>query len=294
MQIDDQIRKCVAFLGYEEYDEKDKVLKKHVFGTGFTIGVSIDGTAGAPLAFFLVTAGHVIKSIQSKGSGKVYVRFNMKAGGAEWVEIASGNWFMHDDSAVDLAIAPLPPLPSHPGHDLLVFPLSIAATADIIRQQDIGIGDEVFLAGLFFEHPGEVRNIPIIRTGAIAAMPEEKVRTKRGEMHAYLIESRSIGGLSGSPVFAYVGRTRSTPTAALSVHGGPPFYLLGIVSSHWDWKLSESPTQQEYAEEKLNMGIAVVVPVERILEVLEKPMIRAMLADVARRLAEKKNLPVDD
>jgi hypothetical protein len=65
----------------------------------------------------------------------------------------------------------------------------------------IGIGDAVFITGLFSHHPGKARNLRVIRVGNIAAMPDEPVKTQRGEMEAYLIEARSLGGLSGSPVF---------------------------------------------------------------------------------------------
>jgi hypothetical protein len=56
--------------------------------------------------------------------------------------------------------------------------------------------------GLFKSHYGEQRNIPIIRIGNIAALPEEPVQTHYcGPTDAYLVEVRSIAGLSGSPVF---------------------------------------------------------------------------------------------
>jgi hypothetical protein len=49
--------------------------------------------------------------------------------------------------------------------------------------------------GLFSEHQGAERNIPIVRVGNIAAMPEEPVLTTSwGAIDAYLIEARSIGG----------------------------------------------------------------------------------------------------
>ncbi len=37
--------------------------------------------------------------------------------------------------------------------------------------------------------------------GNIAMMPDEPVRTSIGMMESYLIEVRSIGGLSGAPRF---------------------------------------------------------------------------------------------
>ena len=56
-------------------------------------------------------------------------------------------------------------------------------------------------------------NLPIVRLGAIAAMPGEYIKTDWGCLRAYLIEARSIGGLSGSPVFIRVGTTRTLAVA---------------------------------------------------------------------------------
>lgn len=52
--------------------------------------------------------------------------------------------------------------------------------------------------------------IPIVRVGNRASYPEQHVHTLDfGEMDAYLIEARSIGGLSGSPAFCYAEPGRS-------------------------------------------------------------------------------------
>ena len=74
-------------------------------------------------------------------------------------------------------------------------------TEKVIKENEIEVGEEVFVTGLFSHHHGQSKNIPIVRVGNISAMPEEKIQTKEHLMDAYLIEARSIGGLSGSPVF---------------------------------------------------------------------------------------------
>ncbi len=78
--------------------------------------------------------------------------------------------------------------------------MSLFATDEIIKDQNIGLGDEVFITGLFGYVAGSQKNIPIVRVGNIAMMPDEKVPTEGEPMEAYLIEARSMGGLSGSPV----------------------------------------------------------------------------------------------
>jgi hypothetical protein len=69
-----------------------------------------------------------------------------------------------------------------------------------MEAEQIGIGNEVAFAGLFVNHHGKKRNEPIVRFGNICGIPSEPVSTKAGDIEAYLVESRSVGGLSGSPV----------------------------------------------------------------------------------------------
>ena len=79
-------------------------------------------------------------------------------------------------------------------------------TDEIIKTRNIGPGDNVYAVGLFSLAIGRERNIPIVRTGHIAIMSKEKIPgirigDWRGEAEVYVVEARSIGGLSGSPVF---------------------------------------------------------------------------------------------
>ena len=88
-------------------------------------------------------------------------------------------------------------------------------------------------------------------------IPDEPVPTKMGMTEAYLIEARSIGGLSGSPAFVYK-RNR--------------FYLLGLMHGHWD---IPPENKNDFVDMdsfgSVNMGIAIVVPAKKILEVLNQP-----------------------
>ena len=92
------------------------------------------------------------------------------------------------------------------------------ARSDTIHSEGIGIGDEVFMVGLFHRHTGRDRNEPIIRVGNIASLPSAPVPLDEGEKaEAILIEPRSIGGLSGSPVFVHMGYTRSPAKASQAI-----------------------------------------------------------------------------
>lgn len=142
-----------------------------------------------------------------------------------------------------------------------------------IETEAVDLGDELFFPGLFWPHHGESRNIPIVRIGAIAAMPMEKVTADFGgvskKIDAYLAEVRSVGGLSGSPVFAsMIGSRRG----ALVVSHPTPFRLLGLIRGHFDDEMPQNISaraQGRRPAERVNMGIALVVPAVKILEVLE-------------------------
>ena len=86
---------------------------------------------------------------------------------------------------------------------IVVIPFSLCATDETMQKHEVGAGRRVvFITGLFRHYHGNQRNISIVgEFGNIACLIEEKIQTKDfGEIDAYLVEARSIGGLSGSPV----------------------------------------------------------------------------------------------
>jgi hypothetical protein len=88
-----------------------------------------------------------------------------------------------------------------------------------------------------------------------------------GGVETYLAEGRSIGGLSGSPVFVrntvhMLAMTKDGTRAQISALG--TFHLLGLMLGHWDAPPDFSETQGK----SINMGISIVVPAAKILEVL--------------------------
>jgi len=259
-------------------------------GTAFCLARLIEGTTSA--WHYAVTARHVIDHIRKLGIDKVLLRINHKSGGAFWAETNIADWSMSPEGpSVDVAILRYR-LETEWEH--LSIPLSMFVTDKLIETEEIGVGDEVFMTGLFSPHFGERNNIPIVRVGNISAMPGEKVNTRVGPMHAYLIESRSIGGLSGSPVFVNLGLVRH---GKFSSTGKPIFYLLGLVYGHYD--IGEvaidanelNPVADDGLRARnVNMGIAIVVPISKIMEILNLPSLRDTERPIEEEL-RKKNLP---
>lgn len=280
MQVPDEIRKSVVFLCFRDSGG----IK--LAGTGFLMVV---GMKEINIVFgYLVTAKHVIVGIQRRSvDGEVLVRINMKTGPSQFVVTKNADWKFHpDDHGVDVAVVPLL-LPQNEV-DSLPIPVEMIVSEQTIKANSIGIGDEVFLTGLFVNHYGRDRNLPIVRTGNIALMPEEPIQTQElGPIGAYLVEARSIGGLSGSPVFVYLGGMRNLQGSTVLNAGGPRFYLLGLMHGHWDVAVPGHDELHADAlkNEAVNMGIAIVVPASKILETINQEV---FLKTRERTIAEQQ------
>jgi hypothetical protein len=178
--------------------------------------------------------------------------------------------FEPDDLATEAVDVAVLPWHSQRGDlDYLMLPHEKLLTESMIKSFRVGLGASLFIPGLFVSHQGTKRNVPIVRTGTIAAMPEEPIETEAmGKMPAYLVESRSVGGLSGSPVLVRTGDCRLSPKGGKIL---PPRteFILGLVHGHWDAKLTAEDAVVDIVrkETRVNVGIAVVVPSQKILDV---------------------------
>ena len=207
-----------------------------------------------------------------KGCEDLTLRLNAEKVGDPLItkSVKLDDWFFHpSNNSIDVAILEMG-IPA--GADHLVIPFSMCANDRIFMDHEVGLGDEIFVSGLFRHHFGKHRNIPIVRTGNLAALGEERVETKTfGEIDALLVEARSIGGLSGSPVFLNLGITRQIGGQIKHATGNRPiFYLLGLLHGHFDSPGGQVDVAEEdaFTNEKINAGIAVVVPIEKVHEVI--------------------------
>jgi hypothetical protein len=257
MQITEKVRKCVAYVRYRH----DGAVK--VAGTAWFVGVPKSDESQFQVT---VTAQHVLNHIRMcSDDGIAVVCTNTQENGLiRGVTTHVDDWLLHDDPAVDVAV--LPGAPDLSSGDHLLYPIdqfTIDFTAD-----GIGLGDEVFIVGLFSHHAGISRDDPIVRIGNIAAMPVDKVQTKMGRMEVILIEARSTGGLSGSPVFVNLGSSRQ-------IEGGyafgppPPPKLCGLVHGHFDEEIASGAVVEDTGR-SVNVGIALVVPARHIKQVVDK------------------------
>jgi hypothetical protein len=268
-----ELLKCVVFLGYVNQKNEEKLA-----GSAFWVSrIPYDDIKGYQPAY-LVTAAHVLDQIRADArDNKVRVRVNLSDGGQEWRDTFLGCWKVYPDPAFDLAILKIG---IDEAIDHVAFPQSWFISKQSMEDdgRKIELGDELFFAGLFYPHTGEKKNIPIVRVGNVAALRDEPVLNRDGHlMDAYLVESRSIAGLSGSPVFIDVLLAKQVHQGARSyITGSNPskFRLVGVIHGHFDWDDAEPDVVADDGRRKLgvNMGIAIVVPAEKIVKVMDEFM----------------------
>jgi hypothetical protein len=263
MRLPVDIKKCVVFIGLQMANKEMRIV-----GTGFLIFDDISQKSKA----FIVTAKHVINGIYGKGLDEVFIRVNLTTGNSKWHKTEYKNWKLNSDNDVDVA---LHQVEEDKNWNHVFYQLSTSLTDDSIAQYEIDVGDEVFIIGLFKHHHGKIKNIPIARIGNVSAMREEKIQTSQHLMDGYLIEARSIGGLSGSPVFINLGEVRFLNGTLQHTVDGKAFYLMGLIYGHYDVKTSgiddvNFDQLNLNNVDRVNTGIAIVTPVDKIIATIKE------------------------
>ena len=281
MRVPDEVFKSVVFLGQRL--RMSTLERQKLIGTGFVACVCEAGREYR----YLVTARHAVLQLQG---GIQEVRANSQSGGGSINIQLTGQWWFHpsEEGAVDVAVTPF----IHDDAEIAPIPITRFLTDEDIHEFYVGPGDEVSIAGLFTKFTGDAKNIPIVRRGSIAMLPDAKiphvhVGDRSTDIDAYLIEVRSVGGLSGSPAFVrapigvdYNVHTRSGQLRVARAHFQGDYFFLGLCQGHWEISPDKKnrvdfPIAME-REDSINLGIAIVVPAKRIREVLYHPELVAM------------------
>lgn len=315
MRIPDEYLKGVFFLSVRKTAKSGQAEIDYFIGTGFI--VSGPTRFKDMRIFYLVTAKHVLENAKAKGyEGKdIRMRVNTKDGKSITLPVV-GPWYYPKNEATDIAVLPTP-LFLFPELQLDIYhsPVENFATDEVIEKDGIGIGDDVFAIGLFNQHWGHERNIPIMRTGIVASMPQEPLQTEFGERNAFLIEIRSIGGLSGSPVYVHLDFWRHNPNQPppTTVDGEYRvrwhMYMFGVISGHWDLERQDSAHELDREEVaapeivaatedeergKLNTGIAIVTPIQEVLDLINSDQVMAYRKKAERRYLSDLAKPTYD
>jgi len=263
-------------------------------GSGFFVFVD-EGEGEVGFTYF-ITATHVLwgdcrkRNAKFPPDGDVVIRINRLRGGTMDISLQKSEWLFHKDRRfVDMCAVYL----SDPRHKYLsegdvsvmnIANLAVSSSNPGIPPVKMMLGDEVFITGAFWPRLGAKKNIPIVRTGNIAALCEEPIEFFSPKQAAYLVETRSLGGISGSPVWfdpntRHGGSGRSWgPVVTTNTQTGKsseptvivPYRFVGMVIGTWHSQIGIDfvPGDENKIDAEWNTGISVVIPDFRILEFL--------------------------
>jgi hypothetical protein len=176
VRVDEKAIRSVVFVGHETQNGFVPT------GTGF-VGLVVHQGAGAPV---VITARHVIDMIPGDHFS---IRLNRKDGTAETKCLSKDNMITFEDRSIDLAVIPAPI--DHTIYDVFAIHIDYTKWKKQIDDVELGmptVGDEISIVGLYTTHYGYAKNMPVVRIGHIAAMPEDKVLTARGYVKGFLVE----------------------------------------------------------------------------------------------------------
>jgi len=167
-------------------------------GTGVFIGLPFEDD-GYKHHVYAVTCHHVAPQ------GASIIRVNTKGGKARFIELEPHEWEFIPGGA-DLAAADIS---EHVDNDtdevMLITPRLFVSREFLIREQ-IGIGEDGFMLGLFANHAGMKRNLIAARFGNLSLLADEDalIPQPNGNIRpTHIFDMRSRSGFSGSPVFIY-------------------------------------------------------------------------------------------
>jgi hypothetical protein len=189
-RINDQYLDCVIYL-YPSVPMAEA--GERLGGSGFLVGIAGQGMSHT----YAVTNRHVVEN------GSTVIRLNTADGKLHALDLTGLDW-THDPEGDDLSIALLDFNEDELRLKVRSVPMHHFLTDVIISDFNIGPGDETFMVGRFYNHEGRQQNFPSARFGNISQMPNEPIRSGAQNQISFLVESRSLPGYSGSPVFVFI------------------------------------------------------------------------------------------
>jgi hypothetical protein len=223
--------------------------------------------------------------------GMSVIRINTTTGAPDIFDFGPEQWEF--DPRFDIAVMRFDPQVGH--HKFSVIPTRIFCSEFSFGNQDIGPGDDIFMAGRFIDHDGGVTNQPAVRFGHISINPTSMRQSTGVNADCYCIDVHSRTGYSGSPVFVF--RTAGNDLDDLNIEGpsrgrdilisGTRYFgLLGIHFAQFPemWELEKTKTSALPSESLISnssveyikgmSGMTCVLPAWTIIEVLNMRILK--------------------
>jgi hypothetical protein len=240
---------------------------------------------------YAVSNTHVVR-------GSPVIRLNNREGGTHVLETDTSHWTYSEDT--DLAVLPID-LSIWGTYQTTAIPTPWFIDKDSVVSKGIGPGDDTFTIGRFINQEGKQRNRPSVRFGSISTMPDpdEGIHIKifNKKIEAYLVETRTRSGYSGSPVLVHVPPFSQRPAAATHIEReswhGP--WLLGVDVAHlliYEDVCEEDAkgnfTIETRYKAQSSTGMMCVIPAWKLRELLNDPAFVEERDRVNKKLAEPR------
>lgn len=280
-RIDDEYVNCAVYL----YPSVAQAKRGEAFGgSGFILKIMTKFPDSYKRHFYAVTNSHVVQG------GSSVIRINRKDGSVATIQSNPSVWTYSENA--DLAVLPIALDDSYNVHAVNGSRL---LTEFKKGTKGLGVGDDTFVVGRFVNHEGKQRNKPTVRFGTVAMMPDPSDGVYNSHMsqyqESYLVETHTICGYSGSPVFFYIPAFSKRPKTDAARNPlawrGP--WLLGV---DWSHIVNHDPVVKKDKKgnlEKTDMwvevttGMMCVTPAWYLEELLNDPDLKHQ-----RQVAEKK------
>jgi hypothetical protein len=279
-RIPAKFENCVFFLFGPKTSKVDETIGPG--GTGFIVCRHSE-TLGSQRHMYAITNKHVINNYY-------WIRINTADGGTRIIKHDPDDWAESADE--DLAALDITDDIDLTGEDHVSWIWNNDfLNHDSVWGNQIGIGDQVFMIGLFSNHSGGGRNIPVARFGNIAAMPStlSPVMLSENDPYirpAFLNDMRSRSGFSGAPVWVW-----RTPADDLEFYSSSPMQKQGMplgrsflcfagihraqFPEETTFLESESPqVLRRGAKVRIASSMTVVIPAWEITRLLEGEKLR--------------------
>lgn len=282
-RIDENILDSVIFL----YDSEDDAKQGNASGgSGFLFAIPFKDQTNGELRshVYAVTNWHVIIRKPT------WIRLNKFfpfASDSGIISTLVSDW--HFNGIDDLAVCQLDDqdLVKRGFRYFMYLPEGVV-TPKLMIEQDIGIGSDVINVGRFFMYDGKQQNTPLARFGTIAAV-NVKVKYRAGILppqESFIIDGRSIMGLSGSPIYHVILNPDKTET----------LHLLGIVWGHSEFRENVTDDQGNgtgtYA--MVNSGLLHAIPAWKLLSLLDDEDLRMKREEIERQAIEGAEKHADE
>jgi Trypsin-like peptidase domain len=283
LRISTKVLDAVFYLYDSESDAKNG---ENFGGTGFLVAVPSERFHKTAY-LYAVTNWH----IACRGSS--VVRLNTLDGKTDIIPYGPEQWEFDASKGYDIAVVSIPI--RHDFHRYAFVSTKTFVTKEIMQQEELGPGEDVFMVGRFVDHDGGATvNVPSVRFGNISIMPTLIEQPTGKKTKCFCLDLHSRPGYSGSPVFVYrtpgydlteIAEGNELKDRSFLLSGVNYIGFLGIHFAHPEiWEITEQKPAQFQREAisrnplitdgkyvKGLSGMTCVLPAWNIMEVLNLP-----------------------